>query len=109
MKRLLTSFLIRTYLNHEFKRIGHMTSLIIDSSNKSLALTADLAGEKESLDVRMQYRIEEEDGRLYFIPQEVDCSREWLTVLAEQMLKSQPVRVEIPPGIASAVVKVLRI
>ena len=35
--------------------------------------------------------------------------REWLTVLAEQMLKAQPVRVEIPPGIASAVVKVLKI
>lgn len=109
MKRPLTSFLIRTYLNHEFKRIGHMTSLIIDSANKSLALTADLAGEKEPLDVRMRYRIEEEEGRLYFIPQDVDCSREWLTVLADQMLKSQPVRVEIPHGIASAVVKMLRI
>ena len=109
MKRPFTSFLVRTYLNHEFKRIGKMTSLIIDSANKSLALTADLAGEKEPIDIRMQYRIEEEGGRLFFVPQDVDCSREWLTVLAEQMLKAQPVRVEIPPGIASAVVKVLKI
>lgn len=109
MKRPLASFLIRTYLNHEFKRIGKMTSLTIDSAHKSLALTAHLAGEKEPVDVRMRYRIEEEDGRLYFFPQDVECSREWLTVLAEQMLKAQPVRIEIPHGIASAVVKILRI
>lgn len=109
MKRPITSFFIRAYLNHEFKRLGHMTSLIIDSANKSLALTADLAGEKEPIDVRVRYRIEEEEGRLYFIPQDVDCSREWINVLADQFLASQPAKVEIPHGLAAAVVKMLRI
>lgn len=111
MKRPLTSLLIRTYLNHEFKRLGKMTSLTIDSAKKSLAVTARLAGEKEPIDFQMNYQIEQEDGRLYISPQNVTCSREWITILAGEMLRSQPVpmRVEIPHGIASAVVKALRL
>ena len=109
MKRPITSFLLRAYLNHEFKRLGHMTNLSIDSANKSLSLTADLAGEKEPITVQMRYHLEEQDGRLYLTPQDVQCSREWLTVLAEQMLKSQHLRVEVPPGIASTAVKILRL
>jgi hypothetical protein len=109
MKRPLTSFLIRTYLNHEFKRLGKMTHLTIDSTRKNLSLTADLAGEKEPIEVRLDYHIDQEDGRLYFTPQNVQCSREWLTILAAQVLESQPTRVEVPQGLASTVVKLLKL
>lgn len=109
MKRPLSSFLIRTCLNHEFKRLGKMTHLSIDSAQKHLSITADLAGEKEPIAITMGYHIEQEDGRLYFTPQNVECSREWLTVLAGQMLASQPLRVEIPRGLASTVVKLLKL
>ena len=109
MKRPLTSFLIRTYFNHEFKHLGKMTSLTIDSTRKSLSLTAQLAGEKEPIDFHLSYHIDEENGRLLFTPQDVSCSREWLTILAAQMLQSQPTRIEIPHGIASAVVKMLKL
>lgn len=109
MKRPLTSLLIRAYLNHEFKHLGKMTTLTIDSAKKTLALTANLAGENEPIDFQMRYQIEQEGGRMYLTPYDVACSREWLSLLAAQMLQSQPLRIEIPSGIAATVVKALKL
>ena len=43
------------------------------------------------------------------MPTELNCSRQWLSLLAQQMLKDNVIRFEIPGGIAATMVKVLRI
>jgi hypothetical protein len=57
----------------------------------------------------MKYVIEETDGRLFFVPQELDCSRQWLSLLGQQLLKDNVIRFEIPEGIATTVLKILKI
>ena len=86
-----------------------MTTLHIDTHAKHISLTANLLGETEAIDARMTYAIEESDGRTFFIPHELNCSREWLSLLAQQMLKDNVIRFEVPNGIATTVVKMLKI
>jgi hypothetical protein len=107
MKEALISQGIKAYINHRFKEYGHMTSLHIDTDKKIVTITANLAGEPEPIHGQCQYRVEETDNRTYFVPLAVECSREWIAQLAQQLLRDKPARIEIPPGIASTAVKIL--
>jgi hypothetical protein len=109
MRNLVISHLLKAFLNHILKEYGKMTTLHIDPDAKHISLTANLLGEKEPIDARMTYELEESAGRTFFVPREVDCSREWLSLLAQQMLRDNVIRFEIPQGIATTVVKILRI
>ena len=57
----------------------------------------------------MSYMLEEIDNRIFLVLLTVDCSRQWLSLLAQQMLKDNALRFEIPQGIATTMLKVLRI
>jgi hypothetical protein len=109
MRKRLTSQLLKAFLNHKLKEYGKMTTLHIDTQAKHISLTANLLGETEPIDARMKYVLEESDGRTFFVPQELDCSRQWLSLLAQQMLKDNVIRFEIPDGIATTVLKMLKI
>ncbi len=109
MRNRLTSQLLKAFLNHKLQEYGKMTTLHIDTQAKHISLTANLLGETEPIDASMKYMLEESDGRTFFVPQELDCSREWLSLLAQQMLKDNVIRFEIPNGIATTVLKMLRI
>lgn len=86
-----------------------MTTLHIDTQEKHISLTANLLGETEPIDASLTYTLEESDGRTFFVPTELNCSRRWLSLLAQQMLKDNVIRFEIPSGIAVTMVKVLKI
>jgi len=105
----LTNFLLRTFLNHKFKRYGNMTALTIDSSTRTISLTATLAGETEPLDAKIRYEVSESEGRISLIPKNIECSREWLTVLANEFIKTQPVSMDIPGGLATAMARILKL
>jgi hypothetical protein len=109
MRNLVASHLLKAFLNQKLKEYGKMTTLHIDTDAKHIALTANLLGENDPIDARMTYALEESDGRTFFVPRELDCSRQWLSLLAQQMLKDNVIRFEIPQGIATTVLKVLRI
>jgi hypothetical protein len=109
MRNRLTSQLLKALLNHKLKEYGKMTTLHIDTQAKHISLTANLLGETEPIDASMKYVLEESDGRTFFVPQELDCSRQWLSLLAQQMLKDNVIRFEIPNGIATTVLKMLKI
>ncbi len=108
MKDFLTSQLLKVFLNHKFKKYGHMTTLHIDTQARLLTLSADLAGETAPLEAKVTYSLEESEGQMWFVPQSLDCSREWLSLLGQQLLKDNSVRVPIPAGVPSAVVKMLK-
>jgi hypothetical protein len=109
MRNRLTSQLLKALLNHKLKEYGRMTTLHIDTQAKQISLTANLLGETETIDASMTYTLEESDGRTFFIPHELSCSREWLSLLAQQMLKDNVIRFEVPSGIATTVLKMLKI
>jgi hypothetical protein len=109
MRKRLTSQLLKAFFNHKLKEYGKMTTLHIDTQAKHISLTANLLGETEPIDASMKYMLEESDGRTFFVPQELDCSRQWLSLLAQQMLKDNVIRFEIPDGIATTVLKMLKI
>jgi len=109
MRNRITSQLLRAFLNHQIKDFGKMTTLHIDTQEKHISLTANLLGETEPIDASLKYTLEEGDGRIFFVPTELNCSRQWLSLLAQQMLKDNVIRFEIPSGIATTMVKVLRI
>ena len=109
MRKRLTSQLLKAFFNHKLKEYGKMTTLHIDTQAKHISLTANLLGETEPIDASMKYMLEESDGRTFFVPQELDCSRRWLSLLAQQMLKDNVIRFEIPDGIATTVLKMLKI
>jgi hypothetical protein len=109
MRNRLASQLLKALLNHKLKEYGKMTTLHIDTQAKHISLTANLLGETEPIDATMRYVLEESDGRTFFVPQELDCSRQWLSLLAQQMLKDNVIRFEIPSGIATTVLKMLKI
>ena len=85
-----------------------MTTLHIDTDAKHIT-DRKSSGETEPIDARMTYLLEENDGRTFFVPLEIDCSRQWLALLAQQMLKDNVIRLEIPSGIATTVLKMLKI
>ena len=86
-----------------------MTTLNIDTQAKHISVTANLLGESQPIDARMTYVLEDIDNRIFFVLLSVDCSRPWLSLLAQQMLKDNALRFEIPQGIATTMLKVLRI
>ena len=109
MRNRITGQLLKAFLNHKIKDFGKMTTLHIDTQEKHISLTANLLGETEPIDASLTYALEESDGRTFFVPTELNCSRHWLSLLAQQMLKDNVIRFEIPSGIAVTMVKVLKI
>lgn len=109
MRNRITSQLLKAFLNHQIKEFGKMTTLHIDTQEKHISLTANLLGETEPIDASMKYMLEESDGRTFFVPTELNCSREWLSLLVQQMLKDNVIRFEVPSGIAATVLKMLKI
>jgi hypothetical protein len=109
MRNRITSQLLKAFLNHQIKEFGKMTTLHIDTQEKHISLTANLIGETEPIDASIKYTLEESDGRTFFVPTELNCSRQWLSLLAQQMLKDNVIRFEVPSGIATTVLKMLKI
>ena len=109
MRNPITGQLLKAFLNHKIKDFGKITTLHIDTHEKHISLTANLLGETEPIDASLKYTLEESDGRTFFVPTELNCSRQWLSLLAQQMLKDNVIRFEIPSGIAATMVKVLKI
>jgi hypothetical protein len=100
---------IRLFLNHRYKLLGKMTTLRLDTESHTIEVSADLVGETQPIDAKIGYRLEELDGRLNFVPTKVECSRPWMELLATEFLGDGTFRVPVPAGLASAVVKMLKI
>ena len=109
LKEKAAAFALRTFVNHHIKHLGHMTTLRIDTQAHRMEITAELLGETAPIDAKIDYRLEDRDGATTLIPTNVECSRPWLELLAKQLLADNSIKVPIPPGIASTVVKMLKL
>ena len=85
---------------------GQITSLEIDSADKSLHVEVLLRGEQEPIRVEiLKYEIAQQDGRPCFIAREIRTSREWITTLAQQQLVGRPI--PLPQQLSGLVSKLL--
>src|SRR5215469_5602949 len=81
---------LRKYFNHKYQSLGVMTSLQIDSKNKTASLDLDLKGETQPLHITIKrYELTREGGRTFVEIKELETSREWMTLLARQFVKGK--------------------
>jgi hypothetical protein len=94
-------------LNESLMRpYGQITSLKIDSTDKTLRLEALLRGEKEKISVEvLSYEIVKRDGEVCFVAKEVRTSREWITTLAREQIVGKPI--PVPAQLSSWVTRLL--
>jgi hypothetical protein len=80
------------------KPYGTLTRLKVDTTNCSIEGELDLKGETQPvrIDIR-RYELFEEAGSTWFIIKEISTSREWLTILAQDVAVGR--KLEIPSSV----------
>jgi len=87
-------------INLKIKEYGEMLSLNLDSKNKTIDFEVMLKGEKEPLKVFVKnYEISEENGKYFLYAKDIETSREWINIVAENYLKGE--KIELPEKIAN--------
>ncbi|HWF19407.1 MAG TPA: hypothetical protein VG754_09065 [Verrucomicrobiae bacterium] len=90
----------REYFNHRFRSLGAMTTLQIDSAAKRATCDLELKGETQAVHVNIgRYELSTIGGKTFLEIHEVSTSREWLTMLAQQMVKGR--KFEVPEALTS--------
>jgi hypothetical protein len=87
-------------LNHKIKEFGVMTSILIDSKNKSIAIEVELKGEERPISIRIkEYGVEPDgDGSLLTIG-DISFSREWMDVIAKKFLANGKLSIPVSPDL----------
>jgi len=78
----------------------------IDSKNKRIHLSFLPLGEQETIDIVIDgYTISDNFGEISFMANDVKVSREWLTVLASELVVGQ--KFQLPRGIAGKIANLI--
>ena len=88
--------LLLKLLNSMLKEFGVMTSILIDSKSKSIAIEVELKGEDRPISIKIkEYRVEADgDGSLVRIGK-ISFSREWMDVIARKYLADAKLRIPV--------------
>jgi hypothetical protein len=85
----------REYFNHRYAPFGIMTTLQIDSTAKKASMDLELKGESQPLRVTInRYELSTVGDKTLIEIKELQTSREWINLLAEQFLKGK--KFEVP-------------
>ena len=88
------------YFNKNFKNVGTMTDLKIDSKNCTISLALNLKGEVEPIAfVVNNYTLSTETGSTYIQISEIESSCEWINVLLAEFVSQK--RFEVPPAVSA--------
>lgn len=95
------------YLNNSLLQpYGRATALHLDSTAKTIRITAELRGETRPVEVEItDYEIRREGENFVAQFKGVRTSREWLTTLATQHLLNIPFK--LPPQVGSLIAQAL--
>jgi hypothetical protein len=86
---------LREYFNYNFKSLGIMTTLQIDSTNKRASLDLDLKGETQPLHVTInRYEVTSSGEKTFIEIKGFNTSREWINSVADGFLKGR--KFEVP-------------
>lgn len=87
-------------------RYGRLISIRLNSLNRTVELEVMLKGESAPLSIKMnEYEIITEEGKHYLTCSDISVSREWMKILAEDLLKGK--RLEVPAKYAKLVEAVI--
>ena len=92
--------LLRCVLNNMLKEFGVMTSILIDSRRKSIAIEVELKGEDRPVRITIEGYVVEPDGdgsRLKL--GHISFSKEWMDVLAKKFLADAKLSIPLPPDL----------
>jgi hypothetical protein len=93
-------------LKKKIERYGKMIDLKIDSEKKNIFIQLSLKGETEPLEIMVnEYHLEKQGNDEYIIIEDVTISKEWMNLLASDLLKQKEFR--LPGGIVTALAKML--
>ena len=99
INRLPSAPMVRFALNRLYGRFGEMTQLKIDREHKTIDAEVLLTGEKEQIQVHVgKYEVRNEGEQCTLTLADVTVSREWLNLLARELLVNRPV--PLPPEAA---------
>jgi hypothetical protein len=92
----LVKSLAMRFIQQKTQAIKNVKSLEIDSRQKTFAMELELSGEVETLAVKGCYRLDCENGKTVLAPSDIQASKEWLTILAAELVKGRTFEV---PGL----------
>jgi hypothetical protein len=85
---------VRLWLKKQLKRFGTMTSLQIDSKQKTMRLELELKGETSLITVEVgNYELLQRNEETFLRLNKVSTSREWMTTLLSELLPNQQFKV----------------
>ena len=94
-KDIALSSAILAILNAKLKKFGKISNLKLNTKNKKIELKIGLKGELEPLIVTVhRYEIKEVDKKHYLITHNIDTSREWINLVAQEYFSNE--KFEIP-------------
>jgi len=85
---------VRRCLNLKFRIIGRVTTISVDSQNRTINLQLDLRGESAPVEVKVHgYTLREEKGAAFLELGFVETSRKWVNALLERHFPRRRVEV----------------
>ena len=94
-KDLALSSTLKTILNNKLKKFGTVSYLKLNTKDKKIELTVGLKGELEPLQVIVhRYEIKEIEEKYYLVAHDIETSREWINLVANEYLYNE--KFEIP-------------
>jgi hypothetical protein len=95
IKDKATSTLVKTFANHFISDFGNFNDIIINSEHKSIHLSLNLKGEKESVNIEITgYEIVKSQNNNFIKLHNITASREWMNIAIGKYYLDR--RIEIP-------------
>ena len=85
----MASPLAMDFIRKNTQAIKNVKDLQIDSEQKSFSLKLELPGDIEELAVTGSYRLVSEDGKISVAATEIKTSKEWMTILAGELVQGR--------------------
>ncbi len=105
-KDKVISLLLKGKLEDLIKDFGEVKTLSVNTDDKIIAARIALKGESKPCDVLLSnYRFIRNDGKYYFMFDDLGTSREWVNVLLGKVLKAK--QFEVPAAYAEIAEKLM--
>lgn len=101
------NYLIRRGVEKLLKEyVKRIVNLSIDPASKSIQFSVELNGEDAPIDIDVKrYELDDSSGKLFLVIHDISISKEWMNVLAGQVVKGRSF--EIGAG-SEKILKVMR-
>jgi len=81
IKDIATSTLVKTFVEHFISEFGDLNDIIINSEHKSIYLSVNLKGEKESITIEITgYEVVKSENGNFINLRNITASREWINI-----------------------------